>query len=378
MIKSRLPGFENSIFAIMTPLAKEYNAINLSQGFPNFDADPLLLELIKKYYLSGFTSYAPMPGLLYLRKKLSEKYQTLHKHFYTPETEVTITAGATQAIYCAITAAVHPGDEVIVLEPVFDTYVPSIKLCGGKAIPVQMKAPDFLPDWDEVEYAIGQKTRMIIINSPHNPSGNVLCKEDMLKLKKIVEKHNLLILSDEVHEHIFYEKEHLSVSAFEGLRKRAFLVGSFGKTFHGTGWKMGYCMAPEKLSVEFRKIHQNVVFAVNHPMQHALAEYMENPQVYLQLPEFFKSKRDYFLNNLRKSRFKYTPTEGTFFQLLDYSDISDEKDMEFAIRMTIEHGVATIPISPFYENAPDQKYVRVCFAKSNELLEQASKILCKI
>lgn len=377
-MKSRLPGFENSIFAIMTPLAKEYNAINLSQGFPDFDADPVLLELIKKYYFSGFNSYAPMPGLLYLRKKLSEKYQTLHKHFYNPEAEVTITAGATQAIYCAITAAVHPGDEVIVLEPVFDTYVPSIQLCGGKAIPVQMKAPGFLPNWDEVESAIGPKTRMIIINSPHNPSGSVLSREDMLKLEKIVEKHNLLILSDEVHEHIFYEKEHLSVSAFEGLQKRAFLVGSFGKTFHGTGWKTGYCMAPEELSIEFRKIHQNVVFAVNHPMQHALAEYMEDPEVYLQLPAFFKSKRDFFLNNIEKSRFNFIPTEGTFFQLLDYSDISDEKDVEFAIRMTKEHGIATIPISPFYENAPDQKYVRVCFAKSNELLENACKILSRI
>jgi len=377
-MKSRLPGFESSIFAVMTPLAKEHNAINLSQGFPDFDADPNLLEIIKKYYFSGYNSYAPMPGLPLLRERLAQKYLALHGFEYKWETEITITSGATQAIYCAITAAVHPGDEVIVLEPVFDTYVPGIQLCGAKAIPVQMKAPQFRPDWDEVESAITHKTSMIIINSPHNPSGSVFSRKDMQRLEIIAEKHDLFVLSDEVHEHLYYEKEHQSVAAYEGLRKRAFLIGSFGKTFHGTGWKIGYSMAPEAMNKEFLKIHQNVVFASNHPMQHALAEYMQNPEVYLNLPLFFKSKRDIFLDGLKNSRFKYTPTEGTFFQLLDYSEISQENDVDFAIRMTKEYGIATIPVSPFYEQAPQQHFIRVCFAKSDEVLEKACGILSSI
>ena len=377
-MKSRLPGFEKSIFAIMTPLAQEYNAINLSQGFAEFDADPILLELIKKYYFSGYNFYAPMPGLPILRERLAQKYLALHGYEYKWETEITITSGATQAIYCAITAAVHPGDEVIVLEPVFDTYVPGIQLCGAKAVPVQMQAPQFLPDWDKVEAAITAKTRMIIINSPHNPSGSVFSREDMLRLEIIAEKYDLFVLSDEVHEHLYYEKEHQSVAAYEGLRKRAFLIGSFGKTFHGTGWKIGYSMAPEAMNKEFLKIHQNVVFASNHPMQHALAEYMQDPEVYLKLPSFFKSKRDIFLDGLKNSRLKFTPTEGTFFQLLDYSEISQENDKDFAIRLTKEHGIATIPLSPFYENAPHQQLLRVCFAKSNEVLEKACGILSNI
>ena len=317
-MKSTLPEFDSSIFPLMTPFAKEHNAINLSQGFAEFDANPKLLELINKYYSGGTNAYAPMPGLPLLRERLAQKYATLHGHEYNWKTEITITSGATQAIYCAITAAVHPGDEVIVLEPVFDTYVPGIQLCGAKAVPVQMKAPAFLPDWEEVEAAITDKTRMIIINSPHNPSGSVLSRDDMLRLEVLLEKHDLLLLSDEVHEHVFYEKEHQSVAAYEGLRKRAFLVGSFGKTYHGTGWKIGYCMSPAAMNKEFLKIHQNVVFASNHPMQHALAEYMQDPQTYLQLPDFFRAKRDFFLKGIENSRFKFYPTEGTFFQMLDY------------------------------------------------------------
>lgn len=377
-MKSRLPGFETSIFAVMTPLAKQYNAINLSQGFPDFDADPALIELISKYFNSNYNSYAPMPGVFKLRQRVVEKYHSLHGFLYDAEKEITITAGASQAIYCAITAAIHPGDEVIVLEPVFDTYVPSIRLCGAKAVSVQMKSPLFKPNWDEVEAAINSKTKMIIINSPHNPSGSMLNHDDILSLEKIIKKYDLYVLSDEVHEHIYFETEHLSVCRYEELRKRAFLLSSFGKTFHGTGWKMGYCLAPEKLMNEFRKIHQNVVFAVNHPIQHALAEYMGKPDVYLQLPDFFRKKRDLFLEGIKNSRFKFIPSQGTFFQLLDYSEISEENDVDFAIRLTKELGIATIPLSPFYENKSNQRVLRICFAKTEELIHKATKILCKI
>jgi methionine aminotransferase len=377
-IKSKLPGVGTTIFTIMSALANECKAINLSQGFPDFESPPDLIELVHDFMKLGMNQYAPMQGILSLRKEISDKTRSLYGIEYDPETEINITSGGTQAIYTAITAMIREGDEVIILEPAYDCYIPAIQLAGGVPVCIALKGPDFTIDWSIVRKAMTYKTRMILINTPHNPAGTIFSKKDFLELERMTKGTEIIVLSDEVYEHIIFDgQKHESVMNYPGLRERSFVVFSFGKTYHTTGWKMGYCLAPANLMVEFRKVHQFVVFTSNSPVQYALAEYMKNKN-YLQLPEFFQQKRDYFLGLISGSRFKYKPSAGSYFQLLDYSAITKEKDTAFAIRLTKEFGVASIPMSVFYQKAPESKLLRFCFAKKAETLEKAAELLCKI
>jgi len=362
----------------MSALANECNAINLSQGFPDFDSPPDLIELVHDYMKKGMNQYAPMQGLLALRIQLAEKTKALYSVNYDPETEINITSGGTQAIYTAITSMVREGDEVIVLEPAYDCYIPAIQLAGGVPVCIPLIGPDFKIDWSVVRKAMTFRTRMIMINTPHNPAGTVFSKEDFLELERITKGTEIIVLSDEVYEHIIFDGlKHESVMNYEGLRERSFVVFSFGKTYHTTGWKMGYCLAPTNLMAEFRKVHQFVVFTSNTPIQYALADYLKNKS-YLELPAFFQQKRDYFLSLISGSRFTFSPSKGTYFQLLDYSAITKEKDTNFAKRLTKEFGVASIPISVFYQKSPDTKLLRFCFAKKNETLEKAAELLNKV
>lgn len=373
---SKLPKVTTSIFAVMSKMASDNNAINLSQGYPNFKSDPLLLELVNQAMKDGFNQYAPMPGDLGLRQEISNKVANLHAKKYKPETEITITAGATQAIFTAISAVIHPGDEVIIFTPAYDCYGPAIELFGGTIIPIQLKAPLFSPNWEEVSSKITEKTKMIVINSPHNPSGRLLVEDDMLQLQNLALKHDLLVLSDEVYEHIIFDGNiHQSAAKFPDLSKRSFITASFGKTFHNTGWKLGYCLAPEYLMKEFQKVHQYNVFSVNHPMQKAIATYLKTEQHYLGLSDFYQQKRDYFLDLIKDSRFKAIPSDGTYFQMLDYSNITNESDVLFSERLTVENKLATIPTSVFNANQEDFKQLRICFAKTDETLASAAKIL---
>ncbi|PHR11490.1 MAG: methionine aminotransferase [Aequorivita sp.] len=375
MINSKLPNIETSIFAKMSKMAADHNALNLSQGFPNFPSDPALNALVDKAMRDGFNQYAPMPGDFELRMEISKKIEKLHDHFYNPETEITITAGATQAIFTIIAATISKGDEVIIFTPAYDCYAPTIELFGGKIIPIQLKPPFYNPDWQEVADKISAKTKMIIINSPHNPTGSILSKDDMLQLQDLAEKNNLLVLSDEVYEHIIFDGNvHQSASKLEALAARSFVTASFGKTFHNTGWKMGYCAAPRNLMKEFQKVHQFVVFCVNHPVQKALATYLKNESHYLKLGDFYQQKRDFFLNLMEDSKFKIIPSKGTYFQMLDFSEISKESDIAFAGRLTKEFKIATIPTSVFNEGGKDFKQIRVCFAKTDETLAEAATI----
>jgi methionine aminotransferase len=375
-LKSKLPHTTDSIFAIMSKMAADHKAINLSQGFPNFESDPALIELVCKAMKDGHNQYAPMPGDLKLREAISQKTQRLHHVVYDPATEITVTAGATQAIFTAIAAIIHKEDEVIIFTPAYDCYEPTIKLFGGKTIPVQLRAPSYTVDWEAVEAKITTKTKLIIVNTPHNPSGVIFSEEDMLKLQHVAEKHNLFVLSDEVYEHIIFDgNTHYSVARFPGLAARSFITASFGKTFHNTGWKMGYCMAPKALMSEFRKVHQYTVFSVNSPMQTALAAYLQTPEHYLGLSVFYQQKRDLFLDLISDSRFKAIPSEGTYFQMLDFSDITQESDVTFAKRLTKENKIATIPTSVFNANREDFKQIRVCFAKTDDTLQKAAAIL---
>lgn len=376
MKKTKLPAMQPSIFATMSKMAAEYNAINLSQGFPNFDSDPKLIALVYKAMQDGHNQYAPMPGHLGLRTIISEKIERAHTKKYDPATEITITAGATQAIFTAIAATIQQGDEVVIFTPAYDCYKPSVELFGGKIVAIQLEAPTFSPNWEEVRAKVNAKTKMIIINSPHNPSGMLFTKDDMLQLQKIATLNDLLVISDEVYEHIIFDgHKHHSAARFADLAERTFITASFGKTFHNTGWKMGYCLAPKPLMIEFQKIHQYVVFCVNHSIQVALAEYMKDSETYLKLPSFYEEKRNYFLSLLKDSKFKIVPSKGTYFQLLDFSEITSEGDIEFAERLTKELGIATIPTSVFNKNKKDFKQIRVCFAKNNSTLESAAKIL---
>ena len=378
-VKSKLPKAGTTIFTIMSALANEHGAINLSQGFPGFDVSEELIDLIYDKMNDGHNQYAPMPGILPLRQRISEKIQKLYSAKYDPETEITITAGGTQAIYTAITSVIKEGDEVIVFEPAYDSYVPAIELCGGIPVHLHLKAPDYHIDWNETKKFVNQKTRMILINTPHNPTGAILTAKDMHQLEKITNGTDIIILSDEVYEHVIFDGyEHQSVTRYPKLAERSFVVFSFGKTYHATGWKMGYILSPEKLMKEFRRVHQFNVFSVNTPIQHALAEYMKEKKHYDKLPAFYQAKRDYFLKQIKGSRFKPLPCSGSYFQLLDYSKISDEKDTEFAKRVTIEFGVASIPVSVFYNRPPDQKLLRFCFAKEDSLLKDAADKLKKI
>lgn len=373
---SKLPNIPTSIFSIMSKMATDNNAINLSQGFPNFESDPKLIELVNQAMKDGFNQYAPMAGDFELRMEISKKIESLHNYFYHPETEITVTAGATQAIFTIIAATISKDDEVIIFTPAYDCYAPSVEMFGGKIVPIQLKPPFYKVDWQEVAEKITSKTKMIIINSPHNPSGMLFSKEDMLQLQDLAEKNDLLVLSDEVYEHIIFDgNTHQSASKFSALAERSFITASFGKTFHNTGWKIGYCAAPEKLMKEFQKVHQFNVFCVNHPIQKALAVYLRKPENYLNLSSFYEQKRNYFLNLMQHSNFKIIPSNGTYFQMLDFSEISNESDIAFAERLTKEHKIATIPTSVFNEGKKDFKQIRVCFAKTEETLTKAAKIL---
>ncbi len=378
-LKTKLPDVGTTIFSVMSKLATEYNAINLSQGFPDFESDPVLIDLVSKYMKKGYNQYAPMAGVPPLLDVLSEKIFSLYGVRYDKEKEITITPGATYAIFTAIASVVHEDDEVIIFTPAYDCYAPAIETFGGKPVYIQLNAPDYKIKWNSVRNMLSKRTRLIIINTPHNPTGSVLTDEDMFELQKLTKGTNILVLSDEVYEHITFDKiEHRSVISYPDLAERSFVIFSFGKTFHNTGWKMGYCVAPENLTSEFRKIHQFNVFSCNSPIQYALAEYLENPEHYMGLNKMYEEKRNFFRDNLATSRFKVIPCHGTYFILLEYSEITDEKDTDFAVRLTKEFGVASIPVSVFYYKNVDNKVLRFCFAKQEETLAKATEILCRI
>lgn len=375
-LDSKLPNAGTSIFAVMSKLAHEQGAINLSQGYPDFPTSPRLIELVHDAMKTGHNQYAPMPGIFSLREAIAEKIERLYAIRYDPDTEITVTAGATQAIFTAIAATVQKNDEVILFAPAYDSYGPSVEANGGIPMEIEMELPDFAIDWQKVKQSISKRTRMIIINTPHNPTGAVLSDQDMQQLQELTANSNIIILSDEVYEHMVYDgHKHNSVARYPDLADRSFLVASFGKTFHNTGWKMGYCAAPRELMDEFRKIHQFNVFSVNHPMQKAIATYLKYPENYEDLPGFFEAKRNVFLEALEGSRFSFVPSKGTYFQLLGYQEISEEGDMEIASRMTREHKVASIPVSAFYQNKTDNKLLRFCFAKSEDTLLRGAEIL---
>ncbi|MCB0395645.1 MAG: methionine aminotransferase [Flavobacteriales bacterium] len=379
MIRSKLPNVGTSIFAVMSGLARECKAINLSQGFPDFDCHPDLKKRIAHYMNSGHNQYAPMQGVPALREAIASKTERLYGISYDPEKEITVTAGATQAIYTAIAAVVQEGDEVIVFEPAYDCYVPAIELHGGKPVFVQLTPPDYGINWNQVKKLVNNHTRMIIINTPHNPTGTVMSAKDMEELQKLTKGTDIIVLSDEVYEHIIFEGiDHQSVARFPDLASRSFIISSFGKVYHTTGWKMGYCLAPPSLTEEFRRVHQFVVFSVNTPIQLAYADFMKEPSHYLELNAFYEEKRDRFTKLMQDGPFTMNPAKGTYFQLMDFSQVSEEKDTDYAIRLTREFGVASIPISVFYHNKADHKMLRFCFAKSNETLEKAARNLCKI
>ncbi|WP_179004344.1 methionine aminotransferase [Winogradskyella forsetii] len=375
-VKSKLPNVGTTIFTVMSALAKEHNAINLSQGFPNYPSSQKLNDLVTKAMNNGYNQYAPMAGNLDLRLAIAHKYQLLYKSTYHPEKEITVTAGATQAIYTIISAFIRPKDEVLIFKPAYDCYQPAVEINGGQTIPIQLSAPNYKVNWEEVASNISGKTKMIIINSPHNPSGTIWSKDDMLQLQKLTENTNIIVLSDEVYEHILFDDaQHQSVCLFHDLKQRSFITASFGKTFHNTGWKIGYCCAPEHLMAEFRKVHQFNVFSVHHPSQKGIADYMQNAQTYLSLDTFFQRKRDLFLNLISESRFKFQPSEGTYFQVLDYSNITAESDIDFATRLTKDFKIAAIPLSVFNENSKDDKVLRFCFAKTDDTLVKAAEII---
>jgi methionine aminotransferase len=375
-----LPKVGTTIFTVMSRLAAEHGAINLSQGFPDFLPSPILLERVTHHMVAGANQYPPMAGVPSLREAIAEKVGRLYLATYDPETEVTVTAGATQAIYTAIAACVRLGDEVIVFAPVYDSYVPGIELNGGQAVFAHLRFPEFRPDWDEVRALITPRTRMIIINSPHNPSGSVWSAGDMAMLETLVRETNIVVVSDEVYEHVVFDQKcgengaarHESVTRYPGLRERSFVVSSFGKTYHVTGWKVAYCLAPQALMSEFRKAHQFIVFTVHHPAQLALADFMrEHPEFADNLASFYQAKRDFFCQQLEGSRFVLLPCAGTYFQLATYAAISDEPDTQFVQRLTREHGVAAIPVSVFNPDGDDQRVIRFCFAKNEATLAAA-------
>ncbi|MCL4184729.1 MAG: pyridoxal phosphate-dependent aminotransferase [Burkholderiaceae bacterium] len=377
-IETKLPRVGTTIFTVMSALAAEKNAVNLGQGFPDFDCDPRLVDAVAGAMRAGLNQYPAMAGVPALRQAVADKIAAVHRARYDWNDEITITAGATQAILTAVLAIVRPGDEVIVLEPVYDSYVPGIELAGGKAVAVPMSAGFRVP-WAAVRAAVTPRTRAIMINSPHNPSGTILREADLRELESIVLAHELFVISDEVYEHMVFDGEtHQSVSRFPLLASRAFVISSFGKTFHVTGWKVGYCAAPAPLTAEFRKVHQFNVFTVNAPAQHGLADYMRDPAPWRGLAAFYQRKRDLFRAGLSRTRLRMLPAEGTYFQLVDYSAISGLDELAFAKWLTTEIGVAAIPLSAFYERPVDNGLVRFCFAKSDETLELALERLARL
>jgi methionine aminotransferase len=378
-LQSRLPNVGTTIFTVMSALATEKNAVNLGQGFPDFNCDPRLLQAVTDAMSKGLNQYPPMTGIPVLREAVAAKIRALYGPSYDPVSEITITAGATQAILTAILAIVHPGDEVIVLEPCYDSYVPNIELAGGVVVRVPLTPGTFRPDFDKISAAINPNTRAIIINSPHNPSGTVWSREDTLKLQDILEPTEVLLISDEVYEHMVFDGQlHQSAARFPSLAARAFIISSFGKTYHVTGWKIAYAAAPASLTAEFRKVHQFNVFTVNTPMQYGLASYMADPRPYLDLPAFYQRKRDLFREGLKRTKFRVLPSEGTYFQCVDIAAVSDLHEADFCKWLTTEIGVAAIPLSAFYGNGFDQRVVRFCFAKNDQTLKTALDRLAKL
>jgi len=383
-VDSKLPGTGTTIFTVMSALSEECQAINLSQGFPSFNPDPALLERVTRYLSGDFNQYAPMAGIPELRQAIATKVANLYGRNADPDSEVTVCAGATEGLFGAIHAVVRPGDDVIVFDPAYDSYEPSVTLAGGRSIHVPMirteANPDFHINWDRLAEALTDRTRLIILNFPHNPTGSILSADDLDRLAAIIRDRPLYLLSDEVYEHILFDgARHESLLRHDELWEKSFVVSSFGKTYHATGWKIGYCVAPTALTAEFRKIHQWVCFAVNRPVQHALAEHMEaTPGHYAELPRFYQDKRDQFCKLLADSRFKLRPARGTFFQILDYSNITDEDDRDYAVRLTREIGVASIPVSVFCESPLPDRLLRFCFAKDPSILEEAAERLCQL
>jgi methionine aminotransferase len=378
-IESKLPNVGTTIFTVMSGLANQVGAINLSQGFPNYNPSERLQALVSEYMAKGANQYSPMPGLPALRERIADKMALMYGANINPETEITITAGGTQAIFCVIAAFVRPGDEVILLEPCYDSYRPSVETVGGTAIVHALSAPDYRVDWQAVKQLITPRTRMLCINTPQNPTGTILRAADMIELNEILRGTDVLLMSDEVYEHLIYDGEsHASVLRFPELYQRSLAIYSFGKTYHNTGWKTGYCIAPPELTKEFRKVHQFNVFSANHPMQAAFADFMADSGEYLGLPEFYQQKRDFFLQAMSGTRFKPLHCAGTYFQLFSYGHLSDESDLDFCKRLTTEYGVAAIPVSSFYSDGRDEKVIRLCFAKTEDLLEQAGKLLERV
>lgn len=375
----KLNHYKETIFSRMSALAQQHGAVNLSQGFPDFDPDPALIERVQHYMQNGPHQYAPMPGDAGLRERVCVMSETLFESPYDAHSEICITAGATQAIGTAIAASIREGDEVIVFSPAYDCYFPMIELNGGTPITIKLQHPDYSVDWEQVKRLISHRTKMIIVNSPHNPSGRLWQESDFLQLQEFVSGSNILILADEVYEHLIFDpKDRRSVRQYPELRKRSFVIGSFGKTVHVTGWKMGYCLAPAFLMDAFKKVHQYLVFSVNHPLQKALADYLGELDL-AGLSALFKQKHDWLYNAINeRSRFKALESQGTYFMLVDYSEISTESELDFAVRLTEEHGIATIPLSPFYRDPVDRNVLRLCFAKGEDTLERGVAALAKL
>jgi methionine transaminase len=368
-----------TIFTVMSKMAAEHNAINLSQGFPDFPCSPELMDLVCSSMKKGFNQYAPMPGLPALREGISEKTNLLYGYKPDVDKEITVTSGATEALFDAITAVVKSGDEVIIFEPAYDSYIPAILLAGGIPVPVELEFPDYSIDWGKVKKLINSKTKLIIINSPHNPTGAVFSESDLTELENCIYGTGVIVISDEVYEHIIFDGlRHQSVLLRPDLRKRAFVISSFGKTFHTTGWKIGYCIAPEKLSAEFRKVHQFVTFSSSTPFQQAIAEFIKDKENYLHLPDYYQKKRDYFFSLMKNSPLKQLPCSGTYFALYSFAHLFSEGDVEMAEKLTRDIGVASIPVSVFYAGKTDNKVLRFCFAKENSTLEKAAEKLCRI
>jgi methionine aminotransferase len=378
-IESRLPSVGTTIFTVMSALAQERGAINLGQGFPDFDCDPALVEHVHAAMREGLNQYPPMAGVPALREAVAAKVETLYRHRYDPGSEITITAGATQAILTAVLCAVHPGDEVIVLEPCYDSYAPNIELAGGRVVRVPLTPRSFRPDFERIAAALTPRTRMIIVNSPHNPSATVWTRDEMQRLAALLEPTEVLLVSDEVYEHMVFDgAPHVSAASIPELAARSFVVSSFGKTYHVTGWKVGYVAAPAALSAEFRKVHQFNVFTVNTPVQHGLARYMADPRPYLELPAFYQRKRDHFRRGLEATRLLPLASQGSYFQLVDYRAVSALPEAEFCQWLTREVGVAAIPVSAFYEGGFEQGLARLCFAKRDETLGAALQRLQRL
>ncbi len=378
-IQSKLPEVGTTIFTVMSQLAVQHQAINLSQGFPDYECSPELIKLVDHYMRSGYNQYAPMAGLLSLRERIAEKQEKLHHVIYNPDTEITITAGGTQALFASIACVIRPDDEVIIFEPAYDAYGPTVTLFGGRIRSVELSAPNYSIDWVEVGKLINDKTRMIILNYPNNPTGRTLDEHDIKCLIDLTRDTNILLLSDEVYEHLIYDgKQHLSLSRYPELRERSFITASFGKLLHATGWKVGYCLAPEWLMKEFRKIHQFEVFSVNSFVQYAISDFLKNDRNYLEIRDFFQVKKDFFAALMKETRFDLLTCNGSYFQSVQYGKISNEKDTDLAIRLIKEFGVAGIPVSAFYSKGTDDHVLRFCFAKKKETLEKAVENLAKV